>query len=152
MRGCKTRSKMVSIFVWKKSLCQSLVGPPWQKPSLNVRTEKHKHGRKLYDCVSASSTDSRKKGSQGDGILGCAAVNNFFTFIFPNLQISGEALLAIGFVLRTVKCQNLQPRCHSLLFHDFRQCNTRADRTHHPVIQNEVDGHLSQGSHWTITW
>ena len=109
---------------------------------LDTRTENHQGGLKSALGASASSTDSGKKGSHGDGVSDVLQSTTSSPSSSSVVQVGTLPLLdqwrnitSSRFVLNVVKGHYLQLRCHPPLFCNFKWFNIKAALVHHPIFQ-----------------
>ena len=148
MRDGKARPKVDFHLIFKNGLCQILVVDPCKKSliwKLELRAIRIK--RKPSGHALGSSTDFRKKGSNGRRNYLCVAFYNFINIILIHCaggtvtQFLDEmrSIIFSRVVLNMFKGHHLQLRCNPLLFDNFKCFNIKASTVHHPVTQKEVD-------------
>ena len=147
MRGGKARQKAGFCFSVQKRPVPEFSGASLTRPHLESRTEAHQGGRKSTGgSVSASSTDTRKKGHWGDSIpdvlpsttssslsSSVVLVGTLPKFLDQWRSITSK-MFVLNIVLNVVKGHHLELWSHPPLFHNFKWFNIKAAADHHPVI------------------
>ena len=155
MKGGKARPKTgFHSSVQKRHVSGSSGASLAKRPHLESWTVAHQIGREsTSSSVSASSTDSMKKGSHGGWLpdvlqsttssLSSSVVQ---VAMLPQFLFQWRSITSNRFVFNMAKGHHLQHRSPPPLFHNFKWFNIKAAAAHHPIIQKEVDELFSKGA------
>ena len=124
-----------------------------RKPHPDPRLDGHQAGRKSAGGASASTTESKKKGSHvniiPDASQSAPSLSSSSSYVvqvgtLPKFLDQWRSIMSNIFVFNMMNGHYLQLRYCCPLFHNFRQFNIKATPAHHPIFKKELDDLLTK--------